>query len=148
MEIKQRSISAVIDVFIIRLITMVAYCITVSISGVVHNRVIRITAKKHIGDGIYLILLYIVVMLCIHFLYFFVSEKAGNSIGKKLAKYKPVYGKAESRQAVRVALCKTGACVLYVVTVPYFLFTGKMPYDEVRIGGNGMKDKYEELQSK
>lgn len=134
---KKRSISAVVDVLIIRLITIMAYCMTVSISGAVHNRVIDITTKRSIRTAVYLILLYIVVMLCIHFLYFFISEKKGNSIGKKLAQYEPAYGKTESRQAVRVALCKTGACILYVVTVPYFLFTGNMPYDKVR------KDEYQ-----
>lgn len=132
MQIRKRSVSAMVDIFIIRFMTIVTYCITVSISGAVHNKVIHIMGKRYIWDAIYLILLYIADMLCIHFLYFFVSEKRGNSIGKKLAKYEPVYGKAESRKAVCVALCKTGACVLYVVTVPYFLFTGKMPYDKVR----------------
>lgn len=136
MGIIKRSISAVVDVFIIRLMTMVTYCISVSISGTVHNRVIYIIGKRYVWDVIYLILLYIVVMLCMHFLYFFISEKRGNSIGKKVAKYEPVYGKAENRQAACVALCKTGACVLYVVTVAYFLFTGKMPYDKVRTCGN------------
>lgn len=133
MDIKKRGISAVLDVFIIRLMTIVTYCVTVSISSVVHNRVIYITTKRYIRTAVYLILLYIVVMLCIHFLYFFVCEKEGNSIGKKLARYEGP-GKTESRQAVRVALCKTGACVLYVVTVLYFLFTGNMPYDKVRRG--------------
>lgn len=139
MEIIQRSISAVVDVFIIRFMTSVTYCITVSISSAVHNRMIHIIGKRYIWDIIYLIFLYIVVMLCMHFLYFFISEKRGNSIGKKMAKYEPVYGKAESRQAVCVALCKTGACVLYLVTVPYFLFTGKMPYDKVRTCRNEME---------
>lgn len=125
-----------VDVFIIRLMTIVTYCITVSISGVVHNKTIHIMAKRYVWDDIYLILLYIVVMLCIHFLYFFVSETEGSSIGKKLAKYEPVYGKAEARQAVYIALCKTRACVLYVVTVAWFLFTGEMPYDKVREAGD------------
>lgn len=132
MELIKRSISAVIDVVIIRFMTIVTYCMMVSISYTVHNRGIFIRTKRFIWNEVHLILLYIVVMLCIHFLYFFVSEQKGNSIGKKLAKYEPVYGKTESRQAVRVALCKTGACVLYVVTVLYFLFTGNMPYDKVR----------------
>lgn len=133
MDIIKRGISAVIDVCIIRLMTIVTYCMTVSISGAVHNRGIYITSKRYVRTAVYLILLYVVVMLCIHFLYFFVSEKKGNSIGKKLARYESL-GKTESRQAARVALCKTGACVLYVVTVLYFLFTGKMPYDKVRRG--------------
>lgn len=140
MDIKRRSISAVIDVFIIRLMTIVTYCITVSISSAVHSRVIYITSKRYLWKTVYLILLYIVVMLCIHFLYFFVSEKKGNSIGKKLAKYQSAYSKTGNRQALRVALCKTGACVLYVVTILYFLFTGKMPYDKVRRGDKSMKD--------
>lgn len=139
MDIKKRSISAVVDVFIIRLMTIVTYCVTVSILSAVH-RGICITTKRYIGKMVYLILLYIVVMLCIHFLYFFVSEKKGNSIGKKLAKYEPAYGKTGGRQDVRVALCKTGACVLYVVTVLYFLFTGKMPYDKVRRDEKGTGD--------
>lgn len=140
MDIKRRSISAVLDVLIIRIITIVIYCITVSISSAVHSRVIYITSKRYIWNTVYLILLYIVVMLCIHFLYFFVSEKKGNSIGKKLVKYGPTYGKTGNRQALRVALCKTGACVLYVLTVLYFLFTGKMPYDKVRSVEKSMKD--------
>lgn len=140
MDIKKRSISAVVDVLTIRIITIVTYCITVSISRTVHSRVIYIASKRYLWKTVYLILLYIVVMLCIHFLYFFVSEKKGNSIGKKLAKYEPTYGKTGNRQALRVALCKTGACVLYVVTVLYFLFTGKMPYDKVRSVEKSMKD--------
>ncbi|MCM1424363.1 MAG: RDD family protein [bacterium] len=135
MDIKKRSIAAVADVLIIRFMTIVAYCVAVSLSSAVHNRVISITRKRHLWKTGVLILLYIAVMLCIHFLYFFLSEKAGISIGKKLMKYEPAYGKAGNRQAVRVALFKTGACVFYVVTVVYFLFMGKMPYDKVREKG-------------
>ncbi|MCM1234707.1 MAG: RDD family protein [Ruminococcus flavefaciens] len=135
MDIKKRSIAAVADVLLIRFMTIVTYCVTVSLSSALHNRVISITRKRYLWKTGVLILLYIAVMLCIHFLYFFLSEKAGASIGKKLAKYESAYGKAGNRQAARVALCKTGACVFYVVTVPYFLFAGKMPYDKVREKG-------------
>lgn len=134
MEIMKRSIAAVIDVFIIRLMTTVAYCMMVSISDAVYNRTICLTAKRYVGKSVYLVLLYIVVMMCIHFLYFFVSEIKGKSIGKRLVKYEPNYGKSEVGEAVKISLFKTGACVLYVVTVVYFLFTGNMPYDKVRRG--------------
>ncbi len=133
MQTMRRSISAVIDVFIIRLMTVVLYCMTVSISDKVYNRVICITTKRYLGKAVYLIVLYIIIMLCAHFLYFFVGERKGNSIGKQIAKYKVAYGKVENRQAAIVALCKTVACILYVITFLYFLFAGKMPYDKVRV---------------
>ncbi len=134
MKITKRSISAVIDVFFMRLITVVMYCMTVSISHTIHNRSICITRDRYIWKALHLVLLYIVVMLCVHFLYFFVSERMGSSIGKRLVRYDPAYGKADNRQAALVALCKTGACVLYVITLLYFLFTGNMPYDKIRAG--------------
>lgn len=133
MQTIRRSISAVIDVFIIRFITVMLYCMTVTISDKVDNRVICITTKRYFGKAVYLVVLYIIVMLCVHFLYFFTSERKGDSIGKRVAKYKTAYGKADGRQAVIVALCKTAACALYVITFPYFLFTGEMPYDKVRV---------------
>lgn len=135
MQTLQRSISAVIDVLIIRAMTVMLYCMTVSISAQVHNRVIRITTKRYLGKAVYLAVLYIVIMLCVHFLYFFVSERKGNSVGKRIAKYKITYEKADGRKAAIVALCKTAACVLYVITFLYFLFVGKMPYDGIRVTG-------------
>ena len=75
MQTMRRSISAVIDVFIIRLMTVVLYCMTVSISDKVYNRVICITTKRYLGKAVYLIVLYIIIMLCAHFLYFFVGER-------------------------------------------------------------------------
>lgn len=130
----RRSISAVIDVYFIRFLTVVTYCVTVSISHLVCNRIIYYAAGRFIRRAIYLAVLYVLVMLCIHFLYFFLSEREGTSLGKKLAKYKTDYERAENRQAALVALCKTGACVLYLVTVPYFLIKKKMPYDKIRRG--------------
>lgn len=117
------------------------YCIMVSISDRVYNRVICITTTRYLGKAVYLLVLYIVIMLCVHFLYFFVSERRGNSVGKRMVKYKIAYEKADGRQAAIVALCKTVACVLYVITFLYFLFTGKMPYDGIRVVGNGMYDE-------
>ena len=137
METFERSISAVIDVFLIRFLTVIMYYVTVSVLHLVCNRTIYYAERRFLGRTIYLILLYIVVMLGVHFLYFFLSERAGTSIGKKLAWHAPAYGKAENRQAALVALCKTGACVLYIATVPYFLITGNMPYDKVRRGSMG-----------
>lgn len=138
METSKRSISAVIDVFFIRSLTVVVYCAAVSISHPICNGTIYYAAGRFIRRAVYLIVLYIVVMLCVHFLYFFLSERRGTSIGKKLARYAPAYGRAENRQAALAALCKTGACVLYIVTVPYFLFTGNMPYDKIRRGNRGV----------
>ena len=137
METLERSNSALIDVFLIRLLTVIMYCVTVSILHLVCNRTIYYAERRFLGRTVYLVLLYIVIMLCVHFLYFFLSERAGTSIGKKIAWYAPAYGKAENWQAALVALCKTGACVLYIATVPYFLITGNMPYDKVRRGSMG-----------
>lgn len=144
MEMSKRSISAVIDVFFMRFLTVILYCVTVSISHLVCNRTVYYAAGRFRRRAVYLIVLYVVVMLCIHFLYFFLSERAGASVGKKLIRYEPGYGKAENRQAALVALCKTGACVLYIVTVPYFLFTGKMPYDKTRRGNVGVINQEED----
>ena len=132
METKKRSISAAIDAFFVRILTVVVYCMTVSISHLVCNRIIYYDAGRLIKRAVYLVVLYIVVMLCVYFLYFFLSEQKGTSLGKKLAKYETDYGRADNRQAALVALCKTGACVLYIVTVSYFYFTGNMPYDKIR----------------
>ena len=132
METLERSISALIDVFLIRLLTVIMYCVTVSILHLLCDRTIYYAERRFLGRTVYLVLLYIVVMLCVHFLYFFLCERAGTSIGKKLAWHAPDYGKAVNRQAALVALCKTGACVLYIVTVSYFYFTGNMPYDKIR----------------
>lgn len=130
----RRSISAVIDVYFMRFLTVIMYCVTVSISHLACNRIIYYAAGRFRRRAIYLAVLYVIVMLCIHFLYFFLSEREGTSLGKKLAKYKTDYERAENRQAALVALCKTGACVLYLVTVPYFLIKKKMPYDKIRRG--------------
>ena len=144
METLERGISALIDVFLIRLLTVIMYGVTVSVLHLVCNRTIYYAERRFLGRTVYLVLLYIVIMLCVHFLYFFLSERAGTSIGKKLAWYTPTYGKAENRQAALVALCKTGACVLYIVTVPYFLITGKMPYDKVRRANVGVINQGED----
>ena len=132
METKKRSISAAIDAFFVRVLTVVVYCMMVSILHLVCNRTIYYAAGKLIRRTVYLVALYIVVMLCVYFLYFFLSERKGTSLGKKLAKYEADHGRAENRQAALVALCKTGACVLYIVTASYFYFTGNMPYDKIR----------------
>lgn len=137
-EMLKRSISALIDVLLIRFLTVIMYLVTVSILHWVCNRTIYYVEGRFIRRAAYLVVLYIVVMLCLHFLYFFLSERAGTSIGKEMAAYEPGYGKAENRQAALVALCKTGACVLYIVTVPYFLFTENMPYDKIRRGNVGV----------
>lgn len=144
METLERSISALIDVFLIRFLTVIMYLVTVSILHLVYNRTIYYAERRFLGRSVYLVLLYIVVMLCVHFLYFFLGERASTSIGKKLVWYAPAYGKAENRQAALVALFKTGACVLYIVTVPYFLLTGKMPYDKVRRGNVGVINQGED----
>lgn len=143
MERFERSISAVIDVFFMRFLTVIMYCVTVSISHLVCNGTVHYAAGRFRRRAVYLVVLYIAVMLCVHFLYFFLSERAGTSVGKKLARYESGYGKAENRQAALMALCKTGACVLYIVTVPYFLFTGNMPYDKIRRGNAGVINQEE-----
>lgn len=132
MEKLERGISAAVDVFFIRFLTVAVYCRIVSILHSVCNRKIYYAEWRFLGRTVYLVVLYIVVMLCVHFLYFYLSEWVGTSFGKELAGYETAYGGAENRQAALVALCKTGACVLYIVTVPYFLFTGNMPYDKIR----------------
>lgn len=137
METLKRSISSVVDVFFIRFLTVVVYCVTVSISHLACNRTIYYATGRFIGRAIYLAVLYILAMLCVHFLYFFLGERKGTSLGKKLVRYGTAYGKAGKRQAALVALCKTGACALYIVTVPYFFFTGNMPYDEIRRENRG-----------
>ena len=134
MGMLKRSISALIDVYFIRFLTVAVYCVTVSISHLVCNKTIYYAAGRFIRRAVYLVALYIVVMLCTHFLYFFLSEWRGTSLGKRLTKYETDYERAENRQAALVALCKTGACVLYLVTVPYFLIKKKMPYDKIRRG--------------
>ena len=138
MGTSERSFSAVVDVFVMRFMTVIMYCVTVSISHLVCNRTVYYAAERFRRRAVYLVVLYIVVMLCVHFLYFFLGERTGASVGKKLVRYESGYGKAETRQAALVALCKTGACVLYIVTVPYFLFTGKMPYDKIRREDEGV----------
>lgn len=123
-----------IDVYFMRFLTVVMYCVTVSISHLVCNRTIYYSTGRFRGRAVYLVVLYIIVMLCVHFLYFFLSERKGTSLGKKLAKNEMNYERVDKRQAALVSLCKTVACVLYLVTVLYFLIKKKMPYDKIRQG--------------
>lgn len=128
----KRFAAAVIDAFLLGTAGKIVYCVVISIM-----RICRNLAMEYMGSysGIMLAIVYLLVLLLVDFTYFFFFEwkRNGQSIGKTVVKMKmeaqaaiPVWKKAV------IAGIKTLACFLYPLTIGYYFYFNKMPYDKMR----------------
>lgn len=128
----KRFVAAVIDAGLLRVAGTIAYCIVISIM-----RICRNSTMKYMGSysGIMLVIVYLLVLMLVDFAYFFFFEwkRNGQSIGKIIVRMKmgvqeaaPVWKKAV------IAGIKVSACFFYPITIGYYFYFNKMPYDKMR----------------
>lgn len=128
----KRFVAAVIDANLLEVASIIVYCIVISIMRIGRN-----LTMEYMGSypKLMVVIVYIIVLALVYFAYFFFCEwkRNGQSIGKSIVRIKMEEQKAVSvwRKAA-IAGLKVAACFLYPITMGYYLFFDKMPYDKLR----------------
>lgn len=128
----KRFIAAVIDANLLKIASIIIYCIVISIM-----RICRNFTMIYMGSysKLMIVAVYFLVLALVYFAYFFFCEwkRDGQSIGKRIVRIKmekqepaPIWKKAE------IAGIKVAACFLYPITIGYYFYFDKMPYDGMR----------------
>lgn len=128
----KRFVAAVIDVNLLEVASVIIYCMVISILRICRNLVMRYMGSY---STLQLLIVYLLVLTLVHFGYFFYCEwkKDGQSIGKSIVRIR--MEKQENVSVWRkaaIAGIKTIACFLYPITVGYYFYFDKMPYDKMR----------------
>lgn len=128
----KRFAAAVIDVLLIEIISTVVYCVVLSIW-----RICRNAAMRYMGSSsrVWLLVVYIIILACVNFVYFFFFErkKNGGSVGKCIMRMKKQENVEKSiGNSLLIAGLKTIACFLYPITIGYYFYFYRMPYDGLR----------------
>ncbi len=128
----KRFMAAVIDVNLLQIANIIVYCIVIS-----SLRICRNFTMEYMGSYSkwMLVIVYILVLILVDFAYFFFCEwkGKGQSIGKSIVRIKMEGQEAVSIwKKVAIAGIKVVACLLYPITIGYYLYFDKMPYDKLR----------------
>lgn len=126
----KRFVAAIIDIGFIEVVVLMLYCILISIWRSVRNIHISYLGSY---SGNMLWVLYVLLFLGVGFLYFLVGMVCGKgrTLGKLFMGMQGENCREKSKNAVLLAMLKLLACILYPITILWFLFTGKMPYDSL-----------------
>lgn len=127
----KRLAAAIIDVGFIEIMVLILYCILISIWRLVRN--VHISYLGSYSRNM-LWVLYVLLFLCVSFSYFLVGMVCGKrrTAGKLFMGIQGENGPVKGKYTVVLALLKLLACILYPITILWFLFTGNMPYDFFR----------------
>lgn len=135
--------AAGIDFLITYVFSVIVYCMMISFWKMI--RTLRGAAMGNYSRLLVVLLFFISYILTnVIYSVFFDCLFQGNTLGKKMAGYRIcVREHKENRNWIlKHALLKTGASMVYIITVLYYICTFRMPYDNMCgiISGIGKKE--------
>lgn len=133
MTYMKRILAALIDAGVVEVLTILFYSVAITVWRAVRNH-----HMAYMGSYSYRMVLglYPMVFLVVGFLYFYLFSAFGSrrTLGKRIFRMPGEEERYKGKgHLCVVTACKLLACMLYPLTILWFCFFGKMPYD--KIGG-------------